>query len=348
MTKLFEYIQIDELSRVPKYRQIVESIIHHISIGNLKIDEKIPSINRFSEEYLLSRDTVEKAYTILKERKIITSIRGKGYYITRTKLLSKLNILILINKPSSYKIRIYNAFINTVGANAHTDLFIYHCNETLFLNLMEKHANAYDYYIIMPHFKSEALEHISSTENIVRAIGKIPKERLVIVDNELGTSGDIIKVYQDFENDIYNALTKGLSKIKKYHKVILVYPTKSVYPYPKRILFGFQKFCSHNKLDFEVIDEVFDDIILRRKDLFITIEELDLVNLVNKIRKDEFKIGNDIGVISYNETPLKELLGITVISTDFQAMGNTAAEMILNNKKGVIKNPFRFIDRESL
>ena len=346
--KIFKYVRIDELSRVPKYRQIVDSIIHNIAIGNLHIDEKIPSINRFSEEYLLSRDTVEKAYSILKERKIITSMRGKGYYVTRTKLLSKINILILINKPSSYKINIYNAFVDSIGANAHTELYIYHCDETLFLNLMEKHINAYDYYVIMPHFKSDTLEHISNTDKIVKAISKIPKERLVIVDNKLGTSKNVITVYQDFENDIYDALTEGLTKIKKYQKLILVYPTHSVYPYPKRILFGFKRFCTENKLDYEVIEEIFDDFILRKGDLFITIEELDLVTLINQIRTDEYKIGRDIGIISYNETPLKELLGITVISTDFQAMGATAAEMILNKKKGMVKNPFKFIDRESL
>ena len=346
--KMFEHIQIDEHSRIPKYRQIVDSIIHNISAGNLKIDEKIPSINSFSEEYLLSRDTVEKAYNILKERKIISSIRGKGYYITRTQLLSKVNILMLINKPSSYKIRIYNSFINNIGNNAHTDLFIYHCNETLFTNLVEKHANAYDYYVIMPHFKSENLEHISSTDPILKAIKKIPKDRLVIVDNQLGFSGDIVKVYQDFEEDIYNALNQGITKIEKYQKLILVYPTRSVYPYPKRILHGFKKFCIEHSLDFEIIDEVFDDIILKKGDLFITIEELDLVNLVNQIRRDEFVLGKEIGVISYNETPLKELLGITVISTDFNAMGKTVAEMILSNKKGLVKNPFNFIDRDSL
>jgi len=346
--KMFKFIKIDGNSRIPKYRQIVNSIVHNISAGNLKIDEKIPSINSFSEEYLLSRDTVEKAYNILKERKIISSIRGKGYYITRTQLLSKVNILMLINKPSSYKIRIYNSFLNSIGNNAHTDLFIYHCNETLFLNLIEKHANAYDYYIIMPHFKRDNLEHISSTDLVLKAIEKIPKDRLVIVDNQLGFSGDIVKVYQDFEEDIYKALKEGLVKIKKYQKLILVYPTKSVYPYPKRILHGFKKFCIEHALEFEIIDELFDDIILKKGDLFITIEELDLVNLVNQIRREEFVLGEDIGVISYNETPLKELLGITVISTDFKAMGETVAEMILNNKKGSVKNPFNFIDRDSL
>ncbi len=346
--KMFKHIRIDEHSRIPKYRQIVESIIHNISVGNLKIDEKIPSINSFSEEYLLSRDTVEKAYNILKERKIISSIRGKGYYITRTQLLSKVNILMLINKPSSYKMRIYNSFINNIGNNAHTDLVIYHCDETIFLNLIEKHANAYDYYVVMPHFKSEKLEHNSNTEIILKAIKKIPKDKLVVVDNKLGFDGNIAKVYQDFEEDIYNALKKGIEKISKYEKLILVYPTKSVYPYPKRILHGFKKFCVEFSLDFEIIDEIFDDVILRRGDLFITIEELDLVHLINQIRTDEFVLGKDIGVISYNETPLKELLGITVISTDFNAMGKTAAELILDNKKDQIKNPFNFIDRESL
>lgn len=55
--ELFNYVEIDENSRVPKYQQIVDSIIENISQGNLKIDQKIPSINKFSEEYYLSRDT---------------------------------------------------------------------------------------------------------------------------------------------------------------------------------------------------------------------------------------------------------------------------------------------------
>ncbi|WP_185965281.1 hypothetical protein [Flavobacterium franklandianum] len=40
----------------------------------------------------------------------------------------------------------------------------------------------------------------------------------------------------------------------------------------------------------------------------------------------------DVGVISYNETPLKALLGITVISTDFKGMGEAAAKIILDKK----------------
>ena len=346
---MFKYLKIDENSRIPKYRQIVDSVINNISIGNLKIDDKIPSINSLSEEFLLSRDTVEKAYHILKERKIITSIRGKGYYITRTKLISKVNILFLINKLSAYKMRIYNSFINTIGGNSHTDLHIYHCDNTLFVNLLEKNINAYDYYVIMPHFKTDDLKHISYTDEAIKAINMIPKNKLVLMDNnKLEIEGDFIEIYQDFENDIYNALKEGLPKISRYGKLILVYPENAVYPYPRRILHGFRKFCVEHKIDFEILDEIFDDIILKKGDLFITIEENDLVSLVNQIRDKEFILGVEIGVISYNDTPLKELLGITVISTDFKVMGETASRMILNKEKGKIKNPFNFIDRNSI
>jgi DNA-binding transcriptional regulator YhcF (GntR family) len=346
---LIKFIKIDENSRVPKYQQIIDSIIDNISLGNLTMDQKIPSINMFSEEFYLSRDTVEKAYSILKERNIITSIRGKGYYISKTKLISKVNILFLVNKLSSYKMRTYNHFINAIGANSHTDLHIYHCDESLFLNLLDKNKSAYDYFIIMPHFKTEDLKHVSFTDNVLKALNKIPREKLIILDNiKPGIDGNSIEIYQDFENDIYNALKEGISKIKKYKKIMLIYPEKAVYPFPRRILHGFRKFCVEYKLDFEILEKVFDDMILKKGDLFITIEEADLVNLVKQVREDEFKLGSDIGVISYNDTPLKELLGITVISTDFKVMGETAANMILNKEKGKIKVPFNFIDRDSL
>lgn len=347
--QILKHIKIDEDSRIPKYRQIVESIIENISTGKLKIDEKIPSINKLSEEFYLSRDTVEKAYNILKERNIITSVMGKGYYVTRTPLISRVNILFLVNKLSSYKMRIYNSFVQTLDANAHTDLHIYHCDETLFLNLLNKSLNSYDYFVVMPHFKTTALRHISFTDEVIKALDSIPKHKLIILDNNLiDLKGEFSIVYQDFEDDIYLALKDGLEKISRYQKLVLVYPEKAVYPYPRRIMHGFRKFAVESKIAFEVISEVYEDIVLESGDLFITIAESDLVNLVKQIRDNGMVMGKDIGVISYNETPLKDLLGITVITTDFHEMGRSAAEIIQQKKISKVRNPFRFIDRESV
>ena len=82
---MFEgFLTIDEGSKIPKYQQVVDTIVSDIELGIVKVGDKIPSINETSEEYYLSRDTVEKAYKILRKRGIITAVRGKGFYVSST------------------------------------------------------------------------------------------------------------------------------------------------------------------------------------------------------------------------------------------------------------------------
>jgi hypothetical protein len=45
---------------------------------------------------------------------------------------------------------------------------------------------------------------------------------------------------------------------------------------------------------------------------------------------------------------LKDLLGITVVSTDFKVMGETAAMHGTNKENGKVKNPFSLINRNSM
>jgi DNA-binding transcriptional regulator YhcF (GntR family) len=342
-------IRIDSESRIPKYRQIVNSIIEDIERAMLVVGQRVPSINEISEEYYLSRDTVEKAYNILKEKQIIVSAKGKGYYVARTVLPSRINVLFLLNKLSSYKLRIYNSFVNSLANNAQVDLNIYHCDPRIFLNVLNENMGRYDYYVVMPHFKDEHMVHQSVNSEVLDALRKIPEDKLVIVDNypqELNR--DVASIYQDFKMDIYEALKEGLERLKRYKKLILVYPRKTVYPYPVEIFQGFKNFCTDFNFDYEVLEEIYQDMELRAHDAYIIIEEIDLVNLVKQIRDKKLTLGQDIGIISYNDTPLKDLLGITVISTDFQVMGETAAYMILKKKKEVVKNVFSFINRNSI
>ncbi len=342
-------IRVDQESRIPKYRQIVNSIIADIERGVLTVGQRVPSINEISEEYYLSRDTVEKAYNVLKEKKIIISAKGKGYYVARNILPSKVQVLFLLNKLSSYKLRIFNSFVNSMGQNAQVDLNIYHCDPKLFLNALAESAGRYDYYVVMPHFKDESNVHQNPGKDVLEALRKIPEDKLLILDNNLPTlNRDVASVHQDFKTDIYDALLEGIEMLKRYNKLLLVYPRKTLYPYPLGILNGFQKFCSDFNFSFEVLEEIYPDMELQARDAYIIIEEMDLVNLVKQIRDKQFVLGNDIGIISYNDTPLKDLLGITVISTDFQVMGETAAYMILKKKKEVVKNVFRFINRNSV
>ncbi len=342
-------IQLDVNSVVPKYIQIIDAIIHNISNGNIKIGEKIPSINKLSQEIYLSRDTVERAYSILKKRNVLVSVHGKGTYVAETELISKPKILFLVNKLSPYKMKIYNSFLNKMGDNARIDIQSYHCDETLFLELMEKYKLSYDSFVIMPHFRTKNLTHISTTEKVTKVISKIPKENLVLLDNkDHKIEGEFIEVYQDYKNDIITALNQGSQAIAKYNKLTIVYPKTSFYPYPKSILEGFKKYCVQNNFKFEIIEEVTEQTEIAPKNLFITLEDNDLVKVVNKIRSSRYDIGKDIGVISYNDSPLKQLLGITVITTNFTSMGEQAAKMILEKKKEKVKILVNFIERASL
>ncbi|QCX37662.1 GntR family transcriptional regulator [Aureibaculum algae] len=340
-------VVIDEKSKVPKYKQVVDSIVNDVSSGKLKLGDKLPSINELSEATYLSRDTVEKAYKNLKNRKIITSVKGKGCYVSKNELISKINIFFLINKLSSYKMKIYNSFVKSLEGIGHVSLFIYHCDESLFVNLINQHVGGFNYYVIMPHFKTDKLDHISLTKEALTVMDKIPNEKIIVLDNKVDKKNAYSEVYQDFENDIYDALKNGVDKIVKFDKIHLVFPKNTFYPYPRRILHGFKKFCFEYSLNFEILSEISENMDITKNEIFIVIEESDLVNLVKLTRDNNLELGKDIGVISYNDTPLKELLGITVVSTDFKKMGVTAAELILNKKQEKIKNPFNFIDRKS-
>ena len=74
------------------------------------------------------------------------------------------------------------------------------------------------------------------------------------------------------------------------------------------------------------------------------------MKIVTKSQTLNLELGSDIGIISYNETALKQIAagGITTISTDFRAMGRSMAEMIVDGKKDKIHNPFGINKRKSI
>ncbi len=89
---------------------------------------------------------------------------------------------------------------------------------------------------------------------------------------------------------------------------------------------------------------------IKEGEVYINLMENDLVILIEKILATKMKLGKQVGVISYNETPLKKIIlnGITTISTDFQLMGQKAAELILENSKEHFEVPFEVTFRSSL
>ena len=79
------------------------------------------------------------------------------------------------------------------------------------------------------------------------------------------------------------------------------------------------------------------------------VDDRDLEFLVHYSIDKKIELGKEMGIVSYNETPLKGIVasGITTISTDFALMGKTMAEMILNRQKLKLDNPFLMNKRNS-
>lgn len=335
-------VTIDDKSSIPKYRQIINSIISDIEKGILKKDLQLPSINELSEEYYLSRDTVEKAYVELRERGIIVSVPGKGYFISKTEGLDKANVFLLFNKLSDYKKIIYDSFVQALGSKGKVDIFIYHNDAKTFEELIKENLGSYNFYVIIPHF-------YTPPDNLVEILSSIPKNKLIILDKRIENIAldECSAVFQNFEKDIEKALEELKESIQKYKELVMVFPENSYHP--KEIRTGFENFCNKNKIPFQVIQEIQQDTVCDGKS-YVVLEEKDLIQLLKQLKSSSLTPGKEVGIISYNEDPLKELLfdGLTVISTDFVRMGQLAAEAIISKKTTKVEVPFKVIKRMSL
>src|SRR5450432_701260 len=199
-TSLRDLTLIDEKSPKPKYRQVVENIISSIEKGIIVRGQQLPSINELADEYDLAKATVTKSYDELKERGVIISRHGKGFYISSTQVRNKLNVFILFDTLNAYKEILYKSLQSSLPEDTHVNIYFHHYDKELFRGLIENNLGNFNYYVIMPHFE----------EDVSDILKRIPKDRLLIIDKDIQSPGEeYASVFQDFENDVYSALMDG-------------------------------------------------------------------------------------------------------------------------------------------
>jgi DNA-binding transcriptional regulator YhcF (GntR family) len=329
-------INIDSRQSLPKYKQIILSVETAIAEKRLKRGDKLPSVNKVALEFSLSRDTVLLAYDELKKRGIIYSRLGKGYYIKSEEFSFEQRIFLLFDEFNSFKEDLYNSFMETMANNAQIDIFFHYFSIDVFKKLINENSGDYSKYIIMP----------TTLKGADAAIKVLPKNDVYILDQTNDELQGYPSVHQNFVKDIYNGLIEGKGKLRKYKKLILIFPA---FKQPPGMAEGFNKFCTDNSFDYEIIPD-FTNRDLQVGEAYIIPNDRHLVNVMEQARERKLEIGKDIGVISYNDTPLKRVVGngITTISTDFREMGWLLAEMIIKQEKNQIENKSRLIERGSL
>jgi DNA-binding transcriptional regulator YhcF (GntR family) len=340
-SKILGVIAIDEFSATPKYQQLAHAILNGIQKGVIQKGDMMPSINEVSATFDIARVTTERGYSYLRKMGVLESVHGKGYFIKSTDYPQKFKIFLLFNKLSAHKKIIYDAFAAVLGDRAAIDFYVYNNDFILFKKLIENRKNDYTHFVIIPHF-------IDSEDRAYQIINTLPKEKLILLDKIAPQiTGEYGAVYENFEKDIYTVLEQARASLSKYKKIKIIFPEGSYYS--KEIVQGFTHFCRDYAFEYEVISSL-DNEENTEGFAYLNLLEDDLVFLLEKIQMQGFELGKQVGIISYNETPLKRFIinGLTTVSTDFKAMGESAAALILTNSKAHIENPFYLTLRKSL
>ncbi|WP_214229587.1 GntR family transcriptional regulator [Pedobacter sp. B4-66] len=319
-----------------KYKLVVSHVIDRIQSEEYQKGDRIPSINEFRSTYNLSRDTVFAGLRELMSKGIIDSNHGVGYFITSTKTNSLRNIFLLFNEFNEFKEDLYNSFMEAVGNSATVDLYFHNYNRRVFETLINDSNNKYTDYVIMSG-KFEGIQSLLETLS----------GRVFLLDH---FHSELMEKYssvsQNFEKDTYEALVSANDQIRKYKRILMV---QSEEKEPLERYDGLKAFCNEYGFEHSYLSDT-EKREIQIGDLFIVVKDRDLVDLLKQATLQGLTPGLDFGIISYNDTPLKELLagGITTLSTDFKLMGQTMAKLI--EAKGVcsVANPWQLNVRRSL
>lgn len=323
-----------------KYMQLVEYVNNQIENDILEINDRLPSLNQLTAQLSMSKETILKGLNYLSEKGIIESEYRKGYYVKKKTQYKPYRVCIIFDKMNLLRDQIYHSFLETIKENADVEVYFHHHNFKVFEKLIEENLANYTHFVIVTFFK----------ENITDLVNKIPAHKRILIDlQEKELAGDYSSIYQDHRSDLIDSLTSLIPHLKKYKRLVLVAPLEAFHA--KDLIDGFETFCKQYKKNHTVLTSI-NANVSKKGDLYITFSRYDQddVEIIKIARKNSWKIGEDIGLLSYNDTAVKEVLenGITVISTDFNKMGEEAAKAVMGKEPIMMRIPAKVILRKSL
>lgn len=324
---------INHDSDIPKYQQLVNGITNAIAENILQKGELLPSVNSICKTNQLSRDTVFKAYSILKDQKSIDSVPNKGYYVSG----ETRKVLLILDTFKAYKEVLYHSFVNNLPDNVITDVQFHHYNMDVFKTIINNSVGKYYKYVVMN------FDH----KDIAPALSVIPNDKLLLIDWNIQAEKKNNYVFQDFGKAFYESLKVVADLFKKYKNIKFIYPDYT--HHPKETLEFFKKFC----LDFNFKSEIITDpnkFNIEKGIAYISVSDRVLGSFLEQCKEKNLEPGEDVGFLSYNETPMKKFIykGISVVSTDFNELGTKAAAFITHDEVMQCYVPTNLILRESL
>lgn len=324
---------ISHESDIPKYQQIVNAINNAIAENILAKGDQLPSVNSICTNYKLSRDTVFKAYSVLKDQKIIESVPNKGYFVVG----ETRKVLLVLDTFKAYKEVLYHSFVNNLPDNIIVDVQFHHYNIDNFKTIINNGIGKYYKYVVMNFDDKE----------IAPTLSAIPNEKLLVIDWNIHSKPKNNYVFQDFGKAFYDAIKQAEDLFRKYKEIVFIYPAFT--NHPKETLTYFKKFCRDFNFNCSVITNP-KKFNVEKGIAYISVSDRILGMFLEQCREKDLEPGKDVGFLSYNETPMKKFIykGITVITTDFLELGTKGAEFVTKEEPMKYYVPTNLIIRESL
>lgn len=320
MNAVIQYIH-DEGGNKTKHQQIIDGIVQAISEKAIMPGDMLPSVNYFLGKLSVARMTIVKALEELKERGIIESENRVGYFVKSGNVKQNLKVLFFLTEFNVYHEVLYNRVLSALkNKEISIDLYFHHCNPQVFKSIIRENIGMYGLYVVTP-FQDSIVEKVLS---------EIPSKKLLqILRTPVIEKSSFIS--QDFNKEVLASLNSIKQQLKKYEKFTLVFP--EVGKHPEIIKKSFLEFCSKASIHGDIIPQITTSIVQRRSAYFV-ITDSDLISLVKYGEEKKLKLGKDIGILSYNDTPMKEIIrdGISVISTDFAKIGSRIANFMIHRE----------------
>ncbi len=321
--EVYQKIQeLEEVALLSKHEQLVSGIINAIDEEILIQGTMLPSVNSMVRDLGFARKTIVKAYNELKERGIVESKKRLGYFIAdkATDLTMKVAVLLYAFHP--FQEIFYNTFREELGENYKLDVFFHHNNIEVYENILTSITGKYGMYVVAPihHYKTKKL------------LNKIPSNRLLLVDRFEPIGDEYSFIAQEFEKSTYNVLVDLKNEILKFNELVLFY--KDDADYPDGSLKAFQRFVKDYNIK-NRIEYKYEVGKVKKGTVYITFGDIDLWALLKDCNENGFQLGKDIGILSTNDSPVKEFIsgGITTFCVDFEAMAKMSANYIKNREE---------------
>lgn len=336
--KVDVFEKIRELAEVPsfsKHDRLVQGIINAIDEKIIIQDDMLPSVNTMIKELHFSRETIVKGFRELIGRGIIESKNRLGYFVANGNTDQSLKVALMMYNLDSFEEQFYRNFRQELGKDVHLNVYFHHGNIEVFETILLQIKGKYGMYVVapIPHPRTKEL------------LDMVPRHKFLMFDRYEPLDGEFNHITQEFAETTKAALEELAPDIEKFNEIIFYHTPDSLDP--KEIVGVFKKFLKQHKINGRILPEYKPGTVEKGK-VYFTLDNFALWQMMKDCKAKGLMPGKDLGILSCNDEPAKEITGITTISTNFSLMGKRAGQAVMCREKVAETIPTQLMRRNTL